>query len=106
MRPAYETLVAALKQDINRVEDYEWTHITDRLLMHATPPERYYLEKELSDLRYEHAAVQLGKLVLGVRDEPKEIRPARNFYNSTIHSMLTPTPYIQTADPRQMELDL
>jgi hypothetical protein len=115
MRPAYETLVAAIKQDINRIDDYEWTHITERLLMHATPSERFYLEKELNDLRYEYTTAQLSKLILGVRDAPEEISPVRNFYGDT-NILRTPAmPYIPTSaatkgvnvtDPRQMELDL
>lgn len=113
MRPAYETLVAALKQDINRLDEYEWNNITDQLLSQATPPERYYLEKELNALRYEYTTVQLSKLVLGVRDDesPVPVNIAPRFYGRAIDSMISPTPYIKTsnvnpADPRQMELDL
>ena len=113
MRPAYETLVAALKQDINRLDEYEWNNITEQLLSQATPPERYYLEKELNALRYEYTTVQLSKLVLGVRDDesPVAIDNTRSFYGRSIDTMLRPTPYIKTSgvnttDPRQMELDL
>jgi len=113
MRPAYETLVAALKQDINRLDEYEWNNIAERLLMYATPPERYYLEKELNDLRYEYTTVQLSTLVLGVQDDesPVPVGNTPRFYGRAIDSMLHPTPYIKTsdvntADPRQMELDL
>ena len=106
MRPAYETLVAALKQDINRIDEYDWNNIAERLLMYATPPEKYYLEKEINNLRYEYATVQLSKLILGVRDEEEQVMISgrSNYFGR-------PTPYIpttdvNTADPRQMELDL
>ena len=115
MRPAYETIIEAMKKDLNRVDDYQWRQVVDQLLQIATAPERLYIEQAIDKLKYEYAAVQLGKLALGIRDDEDET------YNRITHNLglgrgaarsITPmiyessTPIPQETNPNQMELDL
>jgi cobalamin biosynthesis Co2+ chelatase CbiK len=81
MRPAYETIIEAMKKDLNHVGDYRWRLVVDQLLQIATAPERLYIEQAMDKLKYEYAAVQLGKLVLGVRDDEDET------YNRVTHNL-------------------
>ena len=120
MRPAYETIIEAMKKDLNRVDDSQWRQVVDQLLHIATAPERLYLEQAIDKLKYEYAAVQLGKLVLGIRDDDEY---EDKTYNRVAHTLglgrknarqmrrvlgefddngnLMPDP-----NPKQMELDL
>lgn len=121
MRPAYETVIEALKKDLNRIEDYSWERIVERLMHIATAPERLYLEEEIKKIRYEYAAVQLGRLVLGVRDDNEDeavnlgSRMTRNLglgrgaarqFTPMIYESSTPIPEEPNPNPNQMELDL
>jgi cobalamin biosynthesis Co2+ chelatase CbiK len=122
MRPAYETIIEAMKKDLNRVDDSQWRQVVDQLLHIATAPERLYLEQAIDKLKYEYAAVQLGKLVLGIRDDDEY---EDKTYNRVAHTLglgrgaarqmprvlgefddngnLMPNP---NPNPKQMELDL
>lgn len=123
MRPAYETIIEAMKKDLNRVDDYQWMQVVEQLLLIATAPERLYLEQAIDKLKYEYAAVQLGKLVLGIRDDEDEDKT----YTRVAHTLglgrknarqmprvlgefddngnLMPDPN-PNPNPNQMELDL
>jgi hypothetical protein len=118
MRPAYETFIEAMKKDLNRVSEQLWDRVYNQLIDLGTKEEKKYLRSEMAKLHYEYTSVVLGKLVLGITDEPENedsfIRRmslgrglTRNPYAS---GALSPTLYesstpIET-NPNQMELDL
>ncbi len=68
MRPAYEAFIEAIKKDLNRVNHYEWREAYATLLRLATKEEKKYLKTEFKKHAYDVAEVELGKLVLGIRD--------------------------------------
>lgn len=68
MRPAYEAFIEAIKKDLNRVNHYEWREVYAKLMQLATKEEKKYLKTEFKKLSYDVAEVELGKLVLGIRD--------------------------------------
>jgi hypothetical protein len=111
MRPAYETIIEAIKKDLNRIEHYEWERVIERLMHIATPPERLYMEEEIKKLKYEYATVMLGKLILGLSEEDvvREITGASGSFRTQVFpdSIITRTKNLEHVEtnPNQLELN-
>lgn len=66
MRPLYESLVAMLKEDISRVDEYAWRQCINDAYRLGDMVEQAYLKSEVDKIRAESLEVRIATLRLGV----------------------------------------
>ena len=68
-------IIEALKKDPQRVDEYRWERMYDRIYSEVTPRERRWMHKELTKIKTLHRVVQIAILELGGGEpEPQEIQ--------------------------------